>query len=66
MLYSEQVLAVLVRERRRSIERDRRPVGAPRLRRRLAAGVYAVAKAVTVLAVVLDDEPVCVAAERAR
>ncbi len=64
--YSLQVLAVLVRERRSSIVRDRRSVRSPGLRRRVAAGFYALAKAVTVLAVVLDDEPVCVAAGRAK
>ena len=64
--YSQQVLAVLVRERRCAIARDRAH-GAPlRIRRRVAAGVYALAKVVTVLAVVLDDEPVRAAAERAR
>jgi hypothetical protein len=59
-------LAVLVGERRRSIVRDRRPVRSTRLRRRVAASVYALAKAVTVLAVALDDEAVCAAPERAR
>ncbi len=58
MPYNEDVLAVLVRDRHRSIADDRN--GAPRagLRRRAAAAVYALAKAVTVVAVVLDDEPV--------
>jgi hypothetical protein len=58
MSYNEDVLAVLVHDRHRSIADDR--AGAPRaeLRRRAAAAVYALAKAVTVVAVVLDDEPV--------
>ncbi len=67
MLYSQQVLAVLVSERQRAVARIRgRPAPSVGLRRRLAANVYALAKAVTVLAVALDDEPLPRAAERAR
>ncbi|HEX3464286.1 MAG TPA: hypothetical protein VHS78_09600 [Candidatus Elarobacter sp.] len=58
MSYSEDVLAALVRDRHRSIADDRARGPRAGLRRRAAAAVYALAKAVTVLAVVLDDEPV--------
>ena len=57
MSHSEDVLAVLVHDRHRSIAYDRARVPRAGLRRRAAAAVYALAKAVTVLAVVLDDEP---------
>jgi hypothetical protein len=50
-------LAVLVRDRHRAIAVLRSDVSQPRLRRRVASAVYAFAKAVTVVAVVLDDEP---------
>jgi hypothetical protein len=64
--YSQQVLSVLVGERRRAIVRDRGRDRPLHIRRRVAGAVYALAKAVTVLAVVLDDDPVRPAAERAR
>jgi len=66
VLYSQQVLAVLVRERQQAVARHRSGASASGARRRLAAGVYALAKLVTVLAVLLDDEPVRPAAGRAR
>ena len=56
MSYNEDVLAVLVHDRHRSIADDRSRAPRAGLRRRAAAAGYAVAKAVTVLAVVLDDE----------
>lgn len=65
-MYSPQVLAVLVRDRHGSIRRDRRALRRERMRRRIAAAVYAVAKAVTVLAVVIDDDALQCARERAR
>lgn len=58
MSYNEDVLAVLVHDRHRSIADDRSRAPRAGLRRRAAGAVYALAKAVTVLAVVLDDEPV--------
>jgi hypothetical protein len=64
--YSQQVLAVLVRDRQRAIADDRAFARRAGLRRRFAAFVYALAKGVTVLAVVIDDEPVYAAGERAR
>jgi hypothetical protein len=64
--YSQQVLAVLVHDRHRAIAEDRAFAWRFGLRRRAAAVVYAVAKGVTVVAVVLDDEPVRRSAERAR
>ena len=66
MPYTQQVLAVLVRDRQRAIAVIRSDVSAPGLRRRAANAVYALAKAVTVVAVVLDDEPLVRARERAR
>ena len=57
MFISEQVLVVLADERRRAIGRDLRASRRVRIRRSLAAFVYAVAKAVIVLGVILDDEP---------
>ncbi len=66
MLYTQQVLAVLVRDRQRTVARDRASYRPVRLRRRAAGVVYAFAKAVTVFAVVLDDEPVFPAGKRAR
>ena len=66
MPYSQQVLAVLVGDRHRAIASDRAPFGRAALRRRVAAVVYALAKGVTVVAVLLDDEPVFRAGERAR
>ena len=64
--YSQQVLAALVDERRRAIVRDRSRGRPARVRRRVAGVVYSLAKAVTVLAVALDDEAVHRAPERAR
>lgn len=67
MPYSPAVLAVLVRDRHRSIAGDRDHAPRSALRRRFAALVYALAKGVTVLAVAIDDEPAYAAArERAR
>lgn len=66
VLYSQQVLTVLVGERQRAVVRDLRRVRALGVRRRVAAGVYALAKAVTVLALVLDEDAVCARAKRAR
>ena len=66
MSYTQQVLAVLVRDRQRAIAVLRSDVSQPRLRRRVAKAVYALAKAVTLVAVVLDDEPSVRARERAR
>jgi hypothetical protein len=64
--YTQQVLAVLVRDRHLAIAVLRSDVPQPRLRRRVASAVYALAKAVTLVAVVLDDEPLVRARERAR
>lgn len=66
MSYSQQVLAVLVRDRQHAIAVLRSDVPALRLRRRAANAVYSLAKAVTIVAVVLDDEPLVRARERAR
>ena len=66
MPYTQQVLAVLVRDRHLAIAVLRSDVPQPRLRRRVANAVYALAKAVTLVAVVLDDEPLTRARERAR
>jgi hypothetical protein len=65
-VHSQQVLAVLVRDRHQSIAGDRARAGNAGVRRRFAALAYALAKGVTVLAVALDDEPVYAACERAR
>ena len=65
-MYSQEVLAVLVHDRHRSISDDRAFARRSGLRRRFASFVYALAKGVTVLAVVIDDEPVYAGAERAR
>jgi hypothetical protein len=64
--YTQQVLAVLVDDRHRAIAGDLAYARSIGLRRKFAAIVYALAKAVTVLAVALDDEPMCRAGERAR
>jgi hypothetical protein len=64
--YSQQVLAVLVDDRHRAIAADRAYARRAGLRRRAAAAVYALAKAVTVVAVVLDDDQVYQLGERAR
>jgi len=64
--YSQQVLAVLVRDRHCAIAADRALAPRVGLRRRAANAFYAWAKAVTVVAVVLDDEALRGAHERAR
>ena len=66
MPYTQQVLAVLVDDRHRAIAADREYARRAGLRRSAAAAVYALAKAVTVLAVVLDDDHVYQLGERAR
>jgi hypothetical protein len=66
VLYSQQVLAVLVRDRHRAIAGGSASADRIALRRRAAIAAYALAKAVTVVAVVLDDEPVYGLGERAR
>lgn len=66
MSYSQQVMAVLVADRQRSIADDRAYARRVGLRRIVASGVYALAKAVTVLAVVLDEDAAYRARERAR
>jgi len=66
VLYSQQVLAVLVRDRHCAIAHDRAFVRRAGLRRQVAGVVYAFAKAVTIVAVVLDDDPVYPVGERAR
>ncbi|MBV8299108.1 MAG: hypothetical protein JO083_06155 [Candidatus Eremiobacteraeota bacterium] len=66
MSYTQQVFAVLVNDRHRAIADDLAQARRFALRRRAAAVVYALAKAVTVVAVVLDDEPLRCAEERAR
>jgi hypothetical protein len=55
--FTQQVLAVLVRDRQRAVARDFASARSLRLRRDFAVAVYALAKAVTVVAVALDDEP---------
>jgi hypothetical protein len=55
--FTQQVLAVLVRDRHRAIARDFAYARSIRLRRSIAVAVYALAKAVIVVAVTLDDEP---------
>jgi hypothetical protein len=55
--FTPQVLAVLVDDRQRAVARDVAASRGVRLRRDVAAAVYALAKAVTVVAVALDDEP---------
>lgn len=57
MSFTPQVLAVLVDDRQRAVARDVAALRGVRLRRAVAAAVYALAKAVTVVAVALDDEP---------
>ena len=66
MPYTQQVLAVLVNDRHRAIAEDRAFARRFGLRRRAAAAVYALAKAVTIVAVVLDDDQVYRRGERAR
>jgi hypothetical protein len=55
--FTQQVLAVLVDDRHQSVARDYAHARSIRLRRDVAVAVYALAKAVTVVAVALDDEP---------
>ncbi|HEY0394701.1 MAG TPA: hypothetical protein VGD01_09425 [Candidatus Elarobacter sp.] len=64
MLYSQEVLAVLVRDRQRAITQDLARSRRARLRQKAASAVYALAKAVTVVAVALDDDPVYAAVRR--
>ena len=66
MSYTQQVFAVLVNDRHRAIAADLASARRFALRRRAAAVIYALAKAVTVIAVALDDEPLRRAGERAR
>jgi hypothetical protein len=66
VLYSQQVLTVLVRDRHRAIAGDVAFAQRIALRRRAAAAAYALAKVVTVVAVTLDEEPVYRFRERAR
>jgi hypothetical protein len=54
---TQQVLAVLVHDRHQAIARDFAYARSIRLRRDVAVAVYALAKAVTIVAVALDDEP---------
>jgi hypothetical protein len=62
--YSQEVLAVLVRDRQRAISEERSRPRPPGLRRNAASAAYALAKAVTVVAVALDDDPVYLAVRR--
>ena len=55
MLYTPQVLAVLVRDRQRAIARDLARAPRVRLRRRLAALVYALGGGLTALGAILDE-----------
>ena len=55
MLYTPQVLAVLVRDRQAAIAGDRAVAPRIRLRRLLAAPVYALAAGLTTLGAVLDE-----------
>jgi hypothetical protein len=55
--FTQQVMTVLVDDRQRAVARDFADARNVHLRRDVAAAVYALAKAVTVVAVVLDDEP---------
>lgn len=66
MPFTQQVFAVLVNDRHRAIADGLADARRFALRRRAASVVYALAKAVTVIAVALDDEPLRGAAERAR
>ena len=66
MPYTQQVFAVLVNDRHRAIAADLADARRFAVRRRAAAVIYALAKAVTVIAVALDDEPLCSAGERGR
>lgn len=53
---TEQVLAVLVRDRRNAIARDYAFARSFRLRRRIAAAVYALANGVRAFGAFLDEE----------
>ena len=55
MLYTLQVLAVLVRDRHAAIAGDRADAPRVRLRRLLAAPVYALGAGLTTLGGVLDE-----------
>ena len=55
MLYTPQVLAVLVRDRQVAIAGDRADAPRVRLRRLLAAPVYALGAGLTTLGRVLDE-----------
>lgn len=57
MSFTQQILTVLVDDRQRAVARDFADARSVRLRRDVAIAVYALAKAVTVVAVALDDEP---------
>jgi hypothetical protein len=64
--YTQQVLTVLVNDRHRAIAGDRAYARRAGLRRSVASAAYALAKAVTIVAVVLDEDPLPRAGERAR
>ena len=55
MLYTPQVLAVLVRDRHAAIAGDRAHAPRVRLRRLLAAPVYALGTGLTTLGALLDE-----------
>ena len=55
MLYTPQVLAVLVRDRQAAVAADRAVGSRVRLRRRLAALAYALGAAITTLGGVVDE-----------
>ena len=57
MSLTQQVLAVLVADRQRAVAYDFAHARSTGLRRDAALAVYALAKAFTVMAVALDDEP---------
>jgi hypothetical protein len=55
VLYTPQVLGVLVRDRQRAIARDFAPVPRVRLRRRVAVLVYALGAGLTTLGALVDE-----------
>jgi hypothetical protein len=55
--YSPALLAVLVLDRQRAVARDFASARRFRLRRSVAAAVYALASAFAALGAVLDEEP---------
>jgi hypothetical protein len=57
VFFSPELLALLVRERQRTVAREIASARRFRLRRALAAGVYAVAHVIAALGARLDDEP---------